>query len=366
MQRSSAVAENSGIEWTHHTHNEWLGCTKVSAGCKHCYAEALMKRYGRFPEGYIAGTPRMLTAEANRRKPFQWDRAAAAVGERHRVFAQSLSDVFDEEVPDAWRVELFARIFLTPNLDWLVLTKRAAKMYEWITHPSTPGLVQAAAFELDPKAAKLRALRDKADWQMPDGLRDSIAEWFLGHVMMWPLRNAWLGVTAEDQASAEERIPYLVRTPAVVRWLSVEPLIGGLRLDRINIEGRVCSVLGPTPFFDRPYVPHAIDWVIVGGESGSTLRAMHPDWARSLRDQCVSAGVAFFFKQWGEWAPEVAGDRCVALDGQNLMNLEAEGSTACNGDGTVRISRVGKHAAGRLLDGREWSEFPRTAVGVRS
>ena len=236
--------ENSNIEWTDHTFNPWMGCTKVSDGCKNCYAETLMdKRYGKVkwgPQGQ-----RVRTSAANWKKPLKWDREAAAAGKRARVFCASLADVFEDKPDqrdemDKWRTELFQLIQDTPNLDWLLLTKRPENVMEMVGN----------------------------------------VPWYYG------LPNVWIGTSVENQEQADKRIPALVTIPAAVRFLSMEPLFGPIDLD---LSGSNYGIYG-------------IDWVIVGGESGPNARPMHPDWARGIRNQCQEAGVPFFFKQWGEWA----------------------------------------------------------------
>jgi protein gp37 len=305
--------EGSGISWTDNTHNEWLICTKVSAGCDNCYAEPLVvTRMGRGEWG--KGKPRALTSEANRRKPFAWNRQAEKEGRRIKVFTASLSDVFDEEVPDAWRNGLFDTIRATPHLDWLVLTKRLAKMRRYVG--------------------------DMVEWrELPP--------------------NVWWGCSVENQPTADQRIPELLKLRALVGdaplWLSVEPLIGGVDLEKISLG------CGHTPLHCACSAPcdHAkVDWVIVGGESGPGARPMHPDWARSLRDQCVAAGVAFHFKQWGEWAPGKEHPGAITR-GPNTVNWSAAGKDNPFAKSGVCMVKVGKKAAGRILDGREWNEFPR-------
>lgn len=259
------MGEITNIEWTDHTFNPWIGCTKVSAACDHCYAETLAKRYGWAEWG--AGQPRKRTSEANWKKPLSWDRKAKADGVRRRVFCASLADVFDAEVPTALRDELMILIAHTQNLDWLLLTKRpqvAKKYFE------TPG----RSFNRD--------------------------------------GNIWLGTTVEDQKMADLRIPILLSIPAKVRFLSCEPL---QELVRLKDE----------------WLLH-LDWIICGGESGPGARHMNPSWARSLRDDCQRSGTFFFFKQWGDWMPDGATDHA--------------------------HTRVGKKAAGAMLDGRQHREFP--------
>lgn len=256
--------EDSKIEWTDHTHNPWIGCTRVSEACQRCYAEYLAEtRFGWATWG--PGQPRVRTSEDNRRKPLSWNRKAAREGRRAKVFCASLADVFDDEVDQAWRDDLWKVIRACPNLDWQLLTKRPEH---------------------------IRGMLPK-DWG--DG---------------WP--NVWLGVTAETQRRADERLPILLQIPAVVHFASCEPLLESLDL--------------------TAYLGNGLNWVITGGETGDGARRMMPSWAQGLRDQCVSSGVAFHFKQWGD------------VD-------------ACGTD-------VGKKAAGRMLDGRTWDEFPATAAPV--
>lgn len=256
------MAQNSKIEWCDHTFNPWEGCTKVSPGCANCYAEARNARFGGgTAPNWGPGKPRRRTSAANWLQPVKWDRDARLRAEaltrvpplarkfenwhRPRVFCASLADVFDPEVPDAWRDELFDLIYRCKNLDWLILTKQPALAADYLLGSSLAGaanLEEGGIFE-----------------------------------------HLWLGTTAEDQQRADERIPELLRIPAYVRFVSCEPLLGPVTLPRLYGAG--------------------VDWVICGGESGPHARPMHPDWARDLRDQCYEEGIPFFFKQWGEWLP---------------------------------------------------------------
>jgi len=321
------MAEGSHISWTDNTFNFWIGCTKVSAGCDNCYAERLMDtRYGKVAWG--KGNARSLTSAANRRKPYAWDRQAAKEGRRIKVFTASLSDVFDEEVPDEWRDGLFETIRNTPNLDWLVLTKRLAKM-----------------------------------------LRCASKLYFQARVP----HNIWWGCSVEDQATANHRIPELLKLREFVGheaplWLSVEPLIGAIDLNVIepNRLETFSALTGEGEVRDgsdvEPTGGAHVDWVIVGGESGPDARPMHPSWARLLRDQCVAAGVAFHFKQHGEWMPVAPSDgRATHIawpDGRYEPRFGRPLTEITDGGG-VMVAHVGKKQAGRLLDGMEWNEFPR-------
>ena len=240
--------KNSKIEWTKHTFNPWIGCSKCSAGCDNCYACDMMDvRWKRALWG-AAGT-RLRTTGATWANPLKWNRES----ESARVFCASLADVFenyrgDGSAPDRpvsldpWRHDLFDLIEKTPNLEWLLLTKRPQN------------------------AAKFLKKR------LPG--------------------NLWIGTSVEDQKAADQRIPHLAGIPAKVRFLSCEPLLGPLDLRR-HLAG--------------------VDWVIVGGESGKSPRPMDPSWVRDIRDQCVAAGVAFLFKQWGGRNRKVAGRK---IDGR--------------------------------------------------
>ena len=269
------MGANSKIEWTTHTFNPWWGCTKVSEACKHCYAETWAKRVGQNVWG--PKPDRRLLSDTHWKQPIAWDRRAAAEGERPRVFCASMADVFedrDELIPH--RARLFDLIEDTPNLDWLLLTKRpqnVARMARWSDN--------------------------------------------------WP-NHIWLGTTVELQHRAEELLPYLAEIPAKVRFISAEPLLGPLSIERW---------LGST-----------IDWVITGGESGPKARPASPEWFRSLHAQCMTREVAFHFKQWGDWAPG---------QGENFPARQVARAQ----DGT-QMFRVGKKAAGRELDGLQHDGLP--------
>lgn len=336
------MSENTKIEWADHTFNPWEGCTKVGPGCDHCYAEARNLRFNRGTSiNWGPGAPRRRTSLANWRKPLQWQANAAAFhaehGRRQRVFCASLADVFDNEVDPEWRHELFMLISETPDLDWLLLTKRIGNAKEMI-------------FEAR------RALLSPGE-------------------MYWPpvLPNVWIGATIVNQAEADRDIPKLLQVPARVRFLSMEPLLGPVSLTSsghipVDDEGpdRIGYMVGRDDGKSPLYPTHGealkrsgIGWVIVGGESGPDARPMHPDWARSLRDQCQAAGVPFMFKQWGEWLPE--GQRAAK---EVTLNLHGRRwCTADDGDDrytrtAVAVHHVGKKAAGRLLDGIEHNGFP--------
>ena len=324
------MGAKTGIEWTDSTWNPFIGCSRVSEGCRNCYAERLAGRFSAKTEGVYAGTTKAVNGlqvwtgkisrapEETLLKPLSWKGVMVPVGpggtiqelapRRRRIFVNSMSDLFHENVPDEWIDQVFAVMALCPQHIFQVLTKRPERMPAWTKRNSTGGHIFHIAQQIDPKKNGAQSGR-------------------------WPLPNVWLGVSVENQAAADKRIPWLLKTPTAVRFISAEPLLGpvdvSLYLRQVRMEGEVED--------------QKLDWVICGGESGPGARPMHPDWARSLRDQCAAAGVPFFFKQWGEWLPQLQDG---APGDPWLINA------------SDIPERVGKKAAGALLDGREWKQFP--------
>lgn len=245
------MAANSKIEWTDHTFNPWIGCTKVSVGrkggCERCYAEALMAtRYGKVEWG--PGKPRVRTSAANWRQPHTWNRKAAKEGRRYRVFCASLADVFDNEVDPAWRADLFELIRATPNLDWMLLTKRIGNAVSMI-----------------------------------DDALESIVFRGLGTPWRWPWPHVWIGATIVNREELLRDGPKLKATPAAMHFWSVEPILDNL---------------GDIPPDVLP------DWIIVGGESGVGARPTAVEHIRGVVRQCRAANVPVFVKQMGarlEW-----------------------------------------------------------------
>lgn len=311
------MGENSKIEWTDHTFNPWIGCTKVSPGCQFCYAESQNDYRQWNTAGWGPTAARKRTSPANWKKPIVWDREAAEAGQRRRVFCASLADVFDDHssIEPAWRSDLFKLIDATPNLDWLLLTKRPHNVNTMIW--TGTGLISI-------------------DW-----LRDH--------------PNVWVGTSVENQTYANERIRLLLKVPSSVRFLSCEPLLGPVNLTWLEGEPFTDSVGNAHRHALNALEIGKIDWVIVGGESGPHARPMHPQWARSLRDQCQAAGVAFHFKQWGEYLSALDAALLGLLDGRQYQPHRWSDETTS--------FRVGKHKSGRLLDGREWNEFPSITKG---
>lgn len=277
------MGEETKIAWTRHTFNPWWGCTRVSPGCEHCYAERLATVRRKLPVWGV-DAERKPMSEAYWREPLKWNRKAEAAGERHRVFCASMADLFEipperntkaHDVMGAARARLWPLIEATPWLDWLLLTKRPENIA---------------------KIAPWRALK-------AEGVYDDRPA--------WP-RNVWIGTTVEDQRRAEERIPWLLEVPAAIRFLSLEPLLEVVDLENVTpyylrrgatgspyepivkVDALRGHVKGPDDVLD-----FKVDWVIVGGESGPGARSFDLAWARSIRDQCKAAGVPFFYKQAG-------------------------------------------------------------------
>lgn len=282
------MGENSKIGWTHHTWNLWRGCTEVSPACDHCYARELAKRNPAVLGQWGRGAPRVLAADAYRRLPLKWNQQAAADGERRRVFALSMGDWLDDEVPESWLAELLDMVRQTPHLDWLLLTKR-------------------------PQNWK-RRLEQASQCFGPENI---VEDWLHGEAP----HNVWIGTTVENQLWADYRIPQLLEIPARVRFLSCEPIVGEFDFSHVS-------------WIKWFRISHGLSWVIAGGESGHHARAMKPEWIRNLRDECKTADMPFFFKQWGEWAPDHAGV----------------------------MTRIGTAKSGKTLDGREWQEFPLSGI----
>jgi protein gp37 len=311
------MGANSKISWTDHTFNPWMGCAKVSPACDNCYAEERMdKRFHTVQWG--AGQPRKRTTPSNWRTPLKWDHKAAfdrkeyeaaiAAGKkvapykRPRVFCASLADVFDNEVDPQWRVDLFKLISETPELDWLLLTKRIGNVDRML-----------------------------ADTLTAMGLTGKMGHSNHSYLALWPWPNVWIGATICNQEEADRDIPKLLRVQAAKRFLSMEPLLGPVDFRRTPYVHQSSGetyreYLDRTGRVNEYEALKKLDWVIVGGESGGKARPMHPTWVRSLRDQCFAAGVAFHFKQWGEH--------------------------------DYRTIRMGVKESGRELDGRTWDQVP--------
>ncbi len=317
-------------------------CEKVSAGCAFCYSSQTQPRFG-MPE--FPGQTGNQSVE-----PFFDDSRLLEVLRRKtptKFFWCDMTDMFGKWVPFEWIDKCFATMALTPQHTHQILTKRPERMAEYLCDRRSP-----MGFKTDECIyAQVSQWLDHEDgdplgrgnlWEDAHKMsewRGKSGEWSM------PLDNCWLGTSIENQQTADERIPHLLRCPAKVRFLSCEPLLGPLDLS--NWIVRVPEDEDGAPF------PGGIDWVIVGGESGPHARPMHPDWARSLRNQCQAAGVPFFFKQWGEFSPDLK---------VNVGYINVNSGVTM--DEPTPMYRVGKHAAGRLLDGRTWDEFPTPTIPV--
>ena len=364
---------STGIEWTHvpgfkgETWNPVTGCSKVSAGCKHCYAER------EFPR--LVGNPKLKAYPAGRKFtdvmchperlgiPLRWRKKP------RWVFVNSMSDLFHEDVPDEFIDWVFGTIALCQQHVFMVLTKRPGRMRGWFTERSGKRATVGHSYEVE-----------------------------------WPLPNVWLGVSVEDQETAAERIPLLLETPAAVRFVSYEPALGPVDFTKVEYTARLREMLYGAMRFEGKFDAEAeriakentegghaylnvltgdwfdgwdsgdghkkLDWVICGGESGPDARPMHPDWARSARDQCEAArhgasatSVPFFFRQWGELVPGNP-QELVERDGKMIPSWTtyANGTLTPEHDVVMEdgcpFLRVGKKAAGAMLDGKEWKQFP--------
>lgn len=340
------MSESSAIEWTDATWNPVLGCTHVSEGCDNCYAAreasgrlsghplyAGLARNGKFT-GEVRLVPERLE------DPLRWRRPRL-------VFVNSMSDLFHDAVPDEFIARVFAVMAAAHQHIFQVLTKRPARMRSLLSDRDFIAGLAGRIWRSPPQRTEGRV----------------IEPWY-------PLPNVWLGTSVETQKWADVRIPKLLETPAAVRFLSCEPLLGPLDLNLVPIP-----IHGP-----RDLAIRQLDWVIVGGESGPGARPMHPEWARDLLIQCLVARVPFFFKQWGEWAPAgYEGTHLLHVNGSLVDRAGATQRVPLNPSsvhtryqdvdlvhrghpGWVRVRRVGKRAAGRQLDGRLWDQMPKAVA----
>lgn len=339
------MADKTGIEWTDATWNPVTGCAKVSQGCKHCYAEREWPRLTKLVPAYAGRDFTDVRTHSDRlAQPLRWQKP-------RMIFVNSMSDLFHPDVPFEFINLVFAVMSIADRHVFQVLTKRPERMREYLRDRDRVARIRAAALLLN-----------------GDIDESAICQ-------VWPLPNVWLGVSVEDQAAADARIPLLLDTPAAVRWISAEPLLGSVRLSGLfglvtdDEDVRIDALAGtfvvsrhqeaPTPLGSR------VDWVVVGGESGPKARPMHPAWARSLRDQCAAASVPFLFKQHGEWlATTFCDDDAAMLPVKQTVYVRPDGSfhDGANGvdffGGEEETSLVGKKAAGRLLDGVEHNGYP--------
>ncbi|MEW2578415.1 DUF5131 family protein [Streptomyces syringium] len=331
------------IEWTDRTWNPITGCTKISPGCDNCYAETIAERFrgtAAFPAGFDV---RVRPGKMN--DPLTWRKPS-------RVFVNSMSDLFHADVDQAWVAEVFAVMAAAGKHSFQLLTKRHARMRH---------LLNDSAWVKQVRSRALGKGLPAGAWQ-------------------WPIRNVWLGVSVENQQWADIRIPALLGTPAAVRFLSCEPLLGPVDLSAWMPAGfaswrcqgpdcgrfytgpaqKACPDCNREGYWTGSHTGNGrpngqpLSWVIVGGESGRGARPMAPQWAMALRDQCTGADVPFFFKQFGEYAP--TGYLVIGGNGKGTL---LAGDPVDELGHRVEMRRVGKKAAGRELDGRTWDEFPK-------
>lgn len=396
------MAEHSSIEWTDATWNPVTGCSVLSPGCANCYAMKLAgTRLQNHPSRFMLTNPSKAGPVWNGEvrfnadwlyQPLRWTRP-------RRIFVCAHGDLFHEKVPDEWIDQVFAVMALCPQHTFQVLTKRAARMRQYMVDRAG----KLARFMIDeylikapmgnPKARSINIswpVKSIGDIDDPDDVT----------MALWPLPNVWLGVSVEDQKRADERIPDLLATPAAVRFLSCEPLLGPIDLGTIKAPREPDEPDLDTEWFfdalttgdyywfdcgdgfteggDGPYREHRIDWVIAGGESGPGARPMHPDWVRTLRDQCASATikgddapVPFHFKQWGAFTTvydrdaddpdwRACGKTADATPTGQWLNLA--GGMGFHGERVVRVVPRSKKQTGRLLDGVEHSAFPQVTA----
>ena len=358
----------SSIEWTEQTWNPVTGCTRVSRGCDHCYAATMTRRLEAMGQKKYAGLigvgkqhfngavklhPDALDVPLRRKKPTTW-------------FVNSMSDLFHPAVPFDFIDRVFAVMAMTSQHTFQILTKRPERMAEYFAENRQMKLAAAiAAVDTPPRTAL-------------DFRRTRLALHYRTHEA-WPLPNVWLGTSIEDQAAADERVPHLLRCPAAVRFLSCEPLLGQIDLRLYiqpwgdNGEENFIEEHGwgyddwsggftntPDPIYDpQP----GIHWVIAGGESGPKARPMHPEWVRDLRDQCTDADVPFFLKQWGAWAPTPHPNLGKSNEGRQIcFSRHGREQWLPSFPGWATMERVGKKAAGRMLDGRIHDAMPMTTL----
>lgn len=351
------MASNSAIEWTDATWNPIVGCSIVSPGCTNCYAMRMAARLQRMGMPHYASLTQdskagavwtgevALAPDHILRAPLGWKKPK-------RIFVNSMGDLFHESIPDEWIDKVFAVMALCPQHTFQCLTKRAERM-----------LAYCSTIQKNGRWLAMEDIALSLGYE-PRGRHDHGFDW-LSHKEFLP--NVWLGVSTERQQEADERIPLLLQTPAAVRFVSAEPLLGPIdltclrfmdedaeiRLNALTAEAWVENSDSAAAYTNDADGNTKLDWIIVGGESGPDARPMHPDWARSLRDQCAASNVPYFFKQHGEYigVPDLR-----YLPGGSGPGFG--GYDHCRYDQEHEAVRVGKKRAGRLLDGREHNAMP--------
>lgn len=365
------MADKTSIEWTRGpdgspgaTWNPITGCTLVSEGCRHCYAAQLaatrlknhwsragLARLNAAGEAKFTGEVRFNEQWLD--QPLRWTRP-------RRIFVCAHGDLFHEDVPDEWIDAVFAVMALARRHTCQILTKRPERAAAYLK--TEPDMLRDRWYRAV-RAGQWCVSVAEAYAAIHPHASDEIRALHHREAPVWPLPNVWLGTSVEDQATADARIPHLLAAPAAVRFLSAEPLLGPVDLTEIAVprpDLQASVILDVLRGWGGPI--NRLDWVIVGGESGKHARPMHPDWVRALRDQCQAAGVAFFFKQWGEWAPsspeEARGNPRYGMKGLKGYPHVARREELTPEAGAAFVEHKGKKAAGRVLDGRTWDETP--------
>ena len=404
----SLVGDRSKIEWTEATWNPTIGCTRVSEGCRNCYAERLaatrLKDAPRYqglarmtPSGpRWAGEVRYVPEALD--QPLRWHRP-------RMIFVNSMSDLFHERVPDEWLDEIHAVMLACHLFEnraghiFQILTKRTKRMRDYYLSRTPAEHLKAWAVAGngwiqtdDPDVLFSEAVewQCSAKWDPETSVALSSPEPWSHPENLFPLPNVWLGTSVENQEAADKRIPILLDTPATIRFLSCEPLLGPIDLTSVrNPGGDAWPRFNVLQRWTNGETTTGIDWVIAGAESGPNARPCHPDWARSLRDQAAVAGIPFFWKSWGDWKPfsemseeeslrlyvsnrkakewedqaildDIWGKRCVVPT--RMLQFDGnEGAYVIDGHVAYLMYKVGKKAAGATLDGREWRQMPEVA-----
>ncbi|MEO0385059.1 MAG: phage Gp37/Gp68 family protein [Pseudomonadota bacterium] len=426
------MSGKTSIEWTQRagtigaTWNPVRGCSRVSEGCRNCYAETLAARFsgdGQWGRGLAFWATR-----PDGKKDSRWTGKVMAAPDHvllqplhwkapRTIFVNSTSDLFHEDLPDEVIDQVFAVMALCPQHTFQVLTKRPERMRDYFAETWQPA--PARTIKVGGEDARIPAQKRGDDrWDQIDRAIDDIAlDDLFDQDRFWgengsligrpkwprePLPNVWLGTSVEDQPTAEARIPHLLQTPAAIRFISAEPLLGPVDLQR-NIggtlwiggqrgcggthrhSGKAGETIHGIYHANDPRQRHhhhddrckpGLDWVICGGESGPGARPMHPDWARNLRDQCAAAKVPFFFKQWGAWLPgefgsppDISFQDGSWMDANLLPDIDCEDGWCEDWvdddfEGHCLFKRTGKKAAGRLLDGVIHNAMPQTDQAV--
>lgn len=361
------MGDKSKIEWTDASWNPVAGCSRVSSGCDNCYAMGQAHRIQA-----MGNTDAYHDTTRKTKRGVDWSGVVNLLPERldqplrwkrpRRIFVNSMSDLFHPTVPTSYIAEVFVVMMLANWHTYQILTKRPERMAEVLNDPGWLAETLASACYADNLYEPLRLNTDhgSAD-RLLTMLRDYPSQ-------VWPADHIWLGTSVENQTTADERIPHLLKCPAVVRWLSCEPLLGSVDLTAHFNNGEP-ALMGYEEY---------LHWIVCGGESGPGARPMHPRWARSLRDQCLQANVPFHFKQHGRYIhedqiwedPEMRGgnDAYLYFGAKTIdryINERLGGFEHLFNTGRLHQFEdtsfafpVGKKVAGRVLDGRTWNQYP--------